>query len=41
MSDKMQSRLKVVSDVYSAISLHRRTTIMGKIAWALLAISMR
>ena len=35
----MQNRLKVVSDIFSAIPLHRRTTVMGKVAGALLAVS--
>jgi hypothetical protein len=37
----MQNRLKVVSDIFSAIPLHRRTTVMGKVAGALLAVSER
>ena len=32
-------RLNVVSDIFSAIPLHRRTTVMGKVAGALLAVS--
>jgi len=35
----MQNRLKVASDIFSAIPLHRRTTVMGKVAGALLAVS--
>ena len=35
----MQNRLNVVSDIFSAIPLHRRTTVMGKVAGALLAVS--
>ena len=35
----MQNRLNVVSDIFSAIPLHRRTTVMGKVVGALLAIS--
>ena len=35
----MQNRLNVVSDIFSAFPLHRRTTVMGKVAGALLAVS--
>ena len=35
----MQNKLKVVSDIFSAFLLHRRTTVMGKVVGALLAVS--